>query len=230
MAKEEDRVEDLAPAQVAQSPGGGPQDAPEDDGRKEGPPGRRFRAPHLPLPGRLEREGKPCPTTDWTAAGRPHRPPLRPQSGSGAARTGPGPSTSEASAAPAVCAPTPYSPLARLRAFSGLWKYAGILTAGSAHPASVNSLVALAGRGDEGEPARGSTRLTSRRPRPASQRWKGGSHVTSARRRRRHPGPGCRGRPSACAPPFSRAQARWLYARWLTWRRLASSTRFGASL
>lgn len=35
---------------------------------------------------------------------------------------GPSPSTSEASAAPVRGAPTPYSPLARLRAFSGLWK------------------------------------------------------------------------------------------------------------
>lgn len=67
------------------------------------------------------------------------------------------------------------------------------MAAGSAHPALANSLGARAGRGDEGEPARGSTRLASSRPRPASQRRKGRSHVTPARRRRRRRGPGCRG-------------------------------------
>lgn len=54
--------------------------------------------------------------------------------------------------------------------------------------------------------------------------------MTSARRRRRGPGPGCRGRASACAPPVSRAQARWLYARRLTWRRLAPSALLDAPL
>lgn len=90
------------------------------------------------------------------------------------------------------------------------------MAAGSAHPASANSLVARAGRGDEGEPARGSTRLASSRPRPADQRRKGKSHVTPARRRRRHPGPGCRG-------AVLRAQARCRRARRLTWRRQAAS-------
>lgn len=90
------------------------------------------------------------------------------------------------------------------------------MAAGSAHPASANSLVARAGRGDEGEPARGSTRLASSRPRPAGQRRKGRSHVTPARRRRRHPGPGCRG-------AVLRAQARCRRAQRLTWRRQESS-------
>lgn len=50
--------------------GGGPQDSPEGDGADGRAPGRRFPAPRLPLPGQLEREGKPCPTTAWDGGGQ----------------------------------------------------------------------------------------------------------------------------------------------------------------
>lgn len=81
------------------------------------------------------------------------------------------------------------------------------MAAGSAHPASANSLGARARRGDEGVAAQGSTRLASSSPRPAGQRRKGKRHVTPARRHRRRLGPGCRGGPSPAHRPSSRAGA-----------------------
>lgn len=109
---------------------------------------------------------------------------------------GPGPSTSEASGRPSPARP---DPLLTVGAFEGIFRPLEIgrhLGGRLSSPASANSLVARAARGDEREPARGSTRLASSRPRPAGQRRKGKSHVTPARRRRRRPGPGCTGRSS----------------------------------
>lgn len=108
------------PPCLRDSPGGG--------GRKASPAERRFPAPCLPpsplyLPCRLGREGIPYPTlgrvgggqaagaSRAATVGRPHT-----------AHQARAPSTSEASGRPSRRALIPSSPLARLRAFSGLWK------------------------------------------------------------------------------------------------------------
>lgn len=111
-----------------------PRDSPGGSGRKASPAERRFPAPRLPpspfnLPCRLEREGISYPNPGWVGggqaagAGRPQGPPVHPQSGGSTPRTRPGPPRPpRPRAAPVRRAPIPSSPLARLRAFSGLWK------------------------------------------------------------------------------------------------------------
>lgn len=59
-----------APAAQACLLGRDPGDALGGDRGKEGPPGRRFPAPRLPTPGRLERDEKSCPTTGRVGGGQ----------------------------------------------------------------------------------------------------------------------------------------------------------------
>lgn len=122
---------------------------------------------------------------------------------------GPGPSNSEASGRPSWVLP---DPLLTVGAFESIFRPLEIgrhLGGRLSSPGVSELLSGLGRRGDEGEPARGSTRLDSSRPRPAGQRRKGGNHVILARRRRcRHPGPGCRGGPPrAHRPPHARRRA-----------------------
>lgn len=177
-----------APARVAQSPGPRP---PRRSRQRRGK-GRAPRAT-VPVPGRLERLEKPCPTTRWDVGGQaastpsPAAPRFRQRSNEKQA-----PDSRPLRPRP----PSPVRPalLLTIGAFEGIFRplKIGRHFGGRVGSHGVSELLAArGGRGDEGEPARGPTRLASSGPRPASQRWKGGSHVTSARRRRRRrQGPG----------------------------------------
>lgn len=119
---------------VAGSPGGGAGSGPggsvsgaaaprahrEATGARKAPPGRRFPAPRLPLPGQLEREGDPMPNY---GLGRRQAGRIDPRSGRSPAaeqrEAGAGPPTSEASATPAPSAPTP---LLTVGAFEGIFR------------------------------------------------------------------------------------------------------------
>lgn len=128
---------------------------------------------------------------------------MQPQSGGRTPRTRPGPpSTSDASGRSQSGARIPSSPLARLRAFfrpgnrPASWRQAQFTR---------RQRPSCPGPGEETkEPARGSTRLASSRPRPAGQRRKGKSVTCPARRRRRRRlGPDGGGPPGAPSPPAS---------------------------
>lgn len=133
------QTEDPGPEErgVAGRPGGGAGSGPggsvsgaaapkahqEATGGRKGPQGdgSRLRASHSRVS--WKEKGKPMPNY---GLGRRRVGRIDPLSGRSPAaeqrEAGAGPPTAEASATPAPSAPTPYSPLARLRAFSGLWK------------------------------------------------------------------------------------------------------------